>query len=280
MEKICDLHTHSCFSDGSYTPQELIDAAIKAGIGAIAMTDHNTADGLPHFVAAAQGKDIDVVPGVEFSVDYEGRELHLLGLFIKPIYFSQIAVLMREFRERKERSNLELIDALARVGVVLDYDAIKKAAAGYVNRLHIAVAMEEKGYVSSRSEAFDGLLSPGAGLYKEPKRVTLCEMLDIIHSIGAVSVLAHPFFKWDEPSVTRLLPQAKAAGLVGMECYYSTYDEPTTQAALRLARENGLLPSGGSDFHGAGKPDISLGVGRGNLQIPYAWYEALREKAM
>ena len=104
-------------------------------------------------------------------------------------------------------------------------------------------------------------------------------MLDIIRELGAVSVLAHPFFKWDAKEVARLLPRARAAGLVGMECYYSTYDAATTQLALQMAKENDLLPSGGSDFHGAGKPDISLGVGRGNLRIPYAWYEALREKA-
>ena len=279
MEKFCDLHTHSCFSDGSNTPEELVDAAIHAGLSAIALTDHNTANGLEPFMAAAQGKKIDIVPGVEFSVDYEGKELHLLGLFISPKQLGAVSALMQEFKDRKERSNIELIEGLARMGIHLDYEEIKRAASGYVNRLHIATAMEQKGYISNRVDAFDGVLSPAAGLYREPKRVTLWEMLDIIRELGAVSVLAHPFFKWDAKEVARLLPRARAAGLVGMECYYSTYDAATTQLALQMAKENDLLPSGGSDFHGAGKPDISLGVGRGNLRIPYAWYEALREKA-
>ncbi|MBQ8717944.1 MAG: PHP domain-containing protein [Clostridia bacterium] len=280
MRKTCDLHTHSIFSDGSYTPAALIDAALQAGLGAIALTDHNTVGGLPDMMAAARGKDIDVVLGAEFSVDYEGTELHMLGLFIDPAYFSQITALMQDVNRRKEESNIALIASLRRVGIALDYDEIKGATpGGQVNRARIALAMLQKGYVRTRGEAFDGVLSKTGGHYQEPERLTVWHILDVLRSIGALPVLAHPFLNLKADRLATFLPTAKAAGLVGMECYYSTYDEEKTAVSLQLARENGLLPSGGSDFHGAAKPDISLGAGRGNLQIPYTWYEALRERA-
>ena len=276
----CDLHTHSIFSDGTSTPQELIDGAIAAHLGAIALTDHNTVEGLPHILTAASGKNIDVVLGSEFSVNYGDKELHLLGLFISPEYFPQITDLMTSILVRKEHSNAELVEALGRAGIRLDYDAIRASAHGVsVNRAHIASAMVQGGYVSSVAEAFERYLSPKAGFYKEPKSIDVWEMIDVIKSIGAVSVLAHPFLKLSEPDLVTFLGEASKAGLDGMECFYSLHDEAATNTAIKLADEYGLLKSGGSDFHGERKPDIELGVGRGNLQVPYECYLRLREKA-
>ena len=276
----CDLHTHSIFSDGTATPAEIIDGALAAGLSAVALTDHNTVDGLPDFLAAANGKPIEILLGTEFSVDYNGTELHLLGLFIKPDHFEPITDMMRSMMARKEQSNIDLIDALGRAGIRLDYQEIKDATPnGKINRAHIASAMMQKGYVSSVAEAFEIYLSKTAGYYREPTRITVWEMLDHIHSIGAVSVLAHPFLNLSERELCELLPIAKQRGLAGMECFYSLYDEKTTGASLRIAEKFGLLPSGGSDFHGFRKPDIRIGIGKGNLKIPYEWYEALKEKA-
>lgn len=277
---ICDLHTHSIYSDGTFTPAELIDGSIKAELSAVALTDHNTVEGLPHFINAACGKGIDIVLGTEFSADYNGTELHILGLFIKPEYFSQITELMQIGVQLKEQSNIDLIESLSRAGISLDYDEIKRSTPiGRVNRAHIATALTQKGYTASVAEAFETYLSKTGGHYKEPQRITASEILDLIKSIGAVSVLAHPFLNLSEAELTRFLPPAKDKGLVGMECCYSLYDDATVQTSLRISDELGLLPSGGSDFHGTRKPDISLGSGKGNLRIPYEWYLRLRERS-
>ena len=275
---LCDLHTHSVFSDGTCTPAEIIDKAIEIGLSAVALTDHNTVDGLPDFLSAARGKNIDVVPGIEFSVDYNGTELHILGLFIKPEHFGAVAELMAVGDRRKEESNIALIDALCRAGYQLDYDEIKESTAnGRVNRLHVAVALMQKGYVGTAKEAFKSLLSKSGGYYVAPERPTAQEIIDFISSIGAVSVLAHPFLNLDESELVEFLGITR--GLDGMECYYSTYDEETTRKALDITERFSLLPSGGSDFHGEAKPGTELGVGKGNLRIPYEWYLALKEKA-
>ena len=276
----CDLHTHSVFSDGTFTPAELIDGAVEAGLSAIALTDHNSVDGLPDLIIAAKGKPVDIVLGSEFSVEYNNKELHLLGLFIKPAFFPQISEKMLEVMQNKEQSNIDLIHSLSRAGIHLNYEEIKNATpTGKVNRAHIATAMLQKGYIRSVAEAFDTYLSKSGGYYKEPKRLSVWEMLDYIRSIGAVSVLAHPFLNLDEKELLQFLPLAKEKGLIGMECYYSLNDAATTDTSLRIANEFGLLPSGGSDFHGLRKPDIKLGVGKGNLKIPFEWYLTLKENA-
>ena len=278
--KICDLHTHSVYSDGTYTPAELVDAAIVGGLSAIALTDHNTVDGLPDLLAAAQSKSIEVVPGAEFSVDYDGTELHLLALYIPPAAFGQVSDLMRRFNDLKEQSNVALVAALNRAGYAIDYDAIKaQTPNGKCNRAHIAAALTEAGYTASVKEAFKTLLGKGHGYYVEPQRLSVWEAIDFIRAIGAVPVLAHPFLNLDEQRLTAFLPRAKERGLVGMECAYSLYDADTTAKSFALAEANGLLCSGGSDFHGGNKPHIQLGVGHGNLSIPYAWAQRLREGA-
>lgn len=277
---ICDLHAHSVFSDGTYTPEEIIDTAIASGLSAIALTDHNTVDGLPDFIAAAHNKNIEIVLGCEFSVDYNGKELHMLGLFIKPEYFGQITEMMQKLMSLKELSNIDLINSLLAAGLDLDYEEMKSSApTGRINRAHIAEAMHKRGYVSSIAEAFETYLSKSGGYYKEPPRPTVFEIIDFIRSIGAVSVLAHPFLNLSKEELEHFLPEAKERGLRGMECYYSLYDESTTRLSLQIAEDFGLLQSGGSDFHGSRKPDISLGVGKGNLKIPYEWYLELKGEA-
>ena len=275
--KNCDLHVHSNFSDGTFTPAEIIEEAIDAGLSAVALTDHNSVDGLPDLIKAATDKDIEIVLGSEFSVDYKGTELHVLGLFIKPEAFSQVSELMQNIMNKKEKSNIALIESLAKAGIILDYNEIKSSTPnGKINRAHIATAMTQKGYTSSLKEAFDMHLSKEAGHYKEPERLTAFEIIDFIGSIGAVSVLAHPFLNLSESELVQFLPEAKSRGLIGMECYYSLYDEITTNTSLRIAEDFGLLISGGSDFHGSRKPDISIGKGKGNLKIPYECYLELK----
>ena len=276
--KTCDLHTHSVFSDGTSTPREIIDGAVSIGLSAVALCDHNTVEGVPDLFAAAEGKPIEAIAGAEFSVDYDGNELHLLGLYIPKSRFSEITDMMREVDLLKEESNLALIESLGKAGIRLDYAKIKAATPrGRVNRANIARELTALGYTASVGEAFDTVLSPAAGHYVEPKRLTVWEMLDYLHGAKITSVLAHPFLNLEADGLAEFLSRARRAGLVGMECYYSTYDARATETSLDMARSFGLLPSGGSDFHGATKPDIRLGVGLGNLKIPYAWAETLKK---
>jgi predicted metal-dependent phosphoesterase TrpH len=277
---ICDLHIHSIYSDGTCSPEEIIDLAIKHKISAIALTDHNAIDGLPHLISASAGKNIDIATGTEFSVDYNGKELHLLALFIKPEFFNKISDLMKGWIDEKEQSNINLVKALVQAGFDISYDEIKAATPnGKINRAHVATAMLKKGYVTSVEEAFKTYLSKDGVYYKEPHRTDVFEMLDFITSIGAVSVLAHPFLNLSKDELQIFLPLAKQRGLIGMECYYSLYDTETTSASLYLADKFQLLKSGGSDFHGLRKPDIDLGVGKGNLKVPYEWYLELKKMA-
>lgn len=276
MEKLCDLHTHSTYSDGTLTPAQLIALAQEKGLCAIALTDHNTVAGLPAFVAAAEGSGVETVPGVEFSTEYEGTELHILGLFIQPSHYKKIQDLLQQFLDRKEKSNRELIQRLQAAGISVSYEQIKEKAAGSINRARIAAEMVEKGYCESVKQAFSDWLSPKKGYYIPPQRPDAYETIRFIKSLGAVAVLAHPYLSMQPEQVQAFLPAAVEAGLDGMEVYYSTYDGETTALAQNVAKAYGLRESGGSDFHGQNKPDIDLGSGKGNLAIPMQLLEAFR----
>lgn len=272
-----DLHVHSTYSDGTLTPAELISLAENSGVEAIALCDHNTIAGLSEFLAAADNSPVEAVPGVEFSTEYQGAELHVLGLFIQPRDYGAVTALLTEMLARKEQSNRTLIAALNQHGIAVDYDAIKAGIpCGQVNRAVIAAEMVRKGYSDSVSEAISHWLSIQRGFYRPPRRLDAFETIHFIKSIGAIAVLAHPFLNLNEGALRAFLPRAKDAGLDAMEVYYPRFDEDTTALARRMAEEYGLLPSGGSDFHGENKPDISLGTGTGKLRIPYAVLDDLK----
>ena len=274
----CDLHTHSVYSDGTLTPAEIIDLAVKKGIKAVALCDHNTIDGLPEFLSAAKERDLEAVPGAEFSVDYSGKELHLLALFIPEESFPKIDEIMNEVILRKEQNYIKLFAALNEAGYKIDYKTVKASTPkGKFNRANIAAELMRLGYTKSIKEAFNTLLSPKTGYYKEPERPDAFYMIDFINEIGAVPVLAHPFLNLSENELEAFLPKAKKAGLVGMECIYSENDEETTQKSFDLANRYGLKYSGGSDFHGDTKPGIGLGSGKGNLKIPYQFLSTLKD---
>lgn len=278
MEKICDLHTHCTYSDGTCTPAELVELARGAGLSALALSDHNTVAGLPSFLEAAEGSGIEPVPGVEFSTEYLGNELHILALYVTPRHYDRINVLMQDFLDRKDRSNFEMVQRLNDAGIRLDYQEIKEKAAGSINRAVIAAEMVRLGYSESVKEAFSQWLSPKRGYYIPPKRPDAFEMIRFIKSIGAVAVLAHPFLSLEEQQIHAFLPDAVEAGLDAMEVCYSTYDREQTNRAMEIAQQYGLLYSGGSDFHGENKPDISIGTGRGELVVPLQFLQALKTR--
>ena len=278
MEMLCDLHTHSTYSDGTCTPAELIALARGAGLSALALSDHNTVAGLSSFLDAAKNSGIEAVPGVEFSTEYRGIELHILALYIEERHYDRINALLQAFLDRKDAANFEMVERLKTAGMELDYNAVKQKAAGSINRAVIAAEMVRLGYCGSVKEAFSQWLSPKRGYYIPPQRPDAYEMIRFIKSIGAVAVLAHPFLSMEEAQLLEFLPDAVAAGLDAMEVYYSTYDEAQTRRAVEIADQFGLLRSGGSDFHGQNKPDISIGTGRGGLAVPLHFLEKLKSR--
>lgn len=277
---LCDLHAHSMFSDGTYTPEELIAEAERAGLSAVALTDHNTVSGLPAFLAAAEGSSVRAIPGIEISSDYGQYELHIVGLFVNPEAYDAIREKVSVIRENKKKSNQNLVVALRAAGYDVDYDDLcARVPGGVFNRSLVGEALMEKGYVSSVSEAFDTILSKKHGIYKEPRRLPVFEVIGFLRSIGAVPVIAHPFLSIkDENDLRTFLGEAVEHGLCGMETRYSTYDEETAAKAAALAAEFGLLHSGGSDFHGGRKPGIYLGAGYGTLEVPVEFLEELEQK--
>ena len=278
MSKVCDLHTHSIFSDGTFSPSQLIDEAERLGLSAIALTDHNTVAGLPEFMAAAAHSSVDAIAGIEFSTDYQDIELHIVALFIQPEHYGPITRLTDDMNSRKQQSNIDLIENLNRAGYAICYDTIKSAMpTGEPNRALIAAELTRLGYTSSNKEAFQTLLGKKCGYYHPPKRIDVFELIEFTRSIGAVPILAHPFLSIKETDhLENFLSKAAASGLQGIETRYPLFSSEQTEILTTLADKYGLTQSGGSDFHGENKPDIRLGTGKDNLQVPLQFLNDLR----
>lgn len=278
MTYFCDLHTHSRFSDGTLTPEEIVELSVQKGLSHIALCDHNTINGLPRFLRAAEGKNLVAVPGCEFTSSYLGNELHILGLFIPEKAYAKVTERLCEYHKLKEKSNISLIDSLCRAGYKLSFEEIvKKSESGQINRANIAAELTQLGYTASIKEAFKTLLSEKAGHFVPPQRPDAFETIKFIRDIGALPVLAHPFLSLDYDKLTAFLPLAKQSGLVAMECIYSSFTAEETALANELCERFSLLKSGGSDFHGDNKPGLSLGVGTGNLFVPSEFAEILQK---
>ncbi len=266
----CDLHTHSKASDGSYTPSMLVELA-KQTNRVIALTDHNTVVGLPEFMAQAQKMGVTVVGGVELSTEYEGQELHLLGLFVEESYYDTIENWTDEFCAKKEISNRQTIERLRMDGYAVDYADMVSQKGQNINRAHIADALCRGGYVASIKEAFDTLLGEEHGYYIPPVRPSFFDALAFLRQVRAVPVLAHPLKDMAEQPLCQLLKRAIPKGLVGMEIYHSSYDQDQGKTAAEIAKTYALLPSGGSDFHGSRKPNTPFGI----PEIPRQVYDEL-----
>lgn len=274
--KLCDLHTHSIFSDGTSSPKELFSLAKEAGLSAVALTDHNTIAGIEFFLEEGKKFNIEAIPGVEISVDYNEKELHILALCIDEKHFDKVYDFLKIPRIRKEESNKLLTERLIEKGYIIDYNKLKSKYSGTLNRVHFALELIKKGYVTSIKEAFDTVLSVKHGLYEQPKRYSVQEVIEFISSINAVSVLAHPLLNLSKQELVDFLPKAKEYGLLAIETKYSRYTKEECEFSTQMAKEFGLLESGGSDFHGENKPDIKIGVGQGDLQVPYEFLSKMK----
>lgn len=272
--KTVDLHSHSTFSDGTLTPTELVKLAEKQGLSALALTDHNTSNGLKEFMEAGNNSSVITIPGCEFSTEWNGKEIHVVGLFFREEYWSEIDDFLELNHIAKMNSNLALIERLNKAGYNVTAEEAAALTAGTdFNRAHIARVLMAKGYVKSVQEAFDKLLNENMGYYIPAKKISSIAAIHFIKTYGATAIMAHPLLNLTPAELKVFLPEAKEAGLDAIETLYTEFDEEMTNTAISLAEEFGLKQSGGSDFHGQTKPDIQLGVGWGNLKIPYKFYK-------
>lgn len=282
MQKIIDLHTHSYCSDGTFSPEGLVILAKKQGLSAIALTDHDTIDGLDLFQEAGEKHGIETIGGIEFAARYAGfhqPELHIVGLGLSsghPALTERMAQIQKDRQER----NIQMVKQLQEIGFPISMEEVQQCAGGeIVTRAHFATVLLQKRLVHDRNEVFLRYLSPGCPGYVARKVLTPQDCIETIHKAGGVAILAHPtLYHLDDDQLRLVVQELCGYGLDGIECYYSTYTAVQQKQIQKIANHFSLLPSGGSDFHGENKPAISLGTGKGNLSIPYEIWEDLKNK--
>lgn len=280
MEKCIDLHIHTTASDGTLTPRQAAALADSLGLAAIAVTDHDTTAGLAEATAAGEELGLEVVPGLEISAGYMDRSVHILGYFIdrsSPALNDALDWFVRERRARNER----IVAALAADGFDISLDRLTAAYPGRVlGRPHIGDWLVRHGYAASLDEAFDRWLNRGRPYYRPRRRMPMGDAVSAIREAGGVAAAAHPLqYGFGPAELEAFLRAARDAGCQALEAYYSKYS-PAEQAALAdTAARLGLAVSGGSDFHGARKPDIRMGSGvNGSIRVPYSVLLDLKDR--
>ncbi len=278
MEKLIDLHIHSTASDGSLPPEDVVAYAKRKGAAAIALTDHDTVEGLESAMSAGKAQGLEVIPGLEISAQHPGGSMHILGYYIDPSDPHLNQELRRLQLARKER-NPKIINKLQSLGFPIDYSQVQAIARGQIGRPHIAQSLLKIGAVSSLEEAFQKYLTRGAPAYVEKFRFTPFDSISMIIQAGGIPVLAHPF-TLNCPSLRdlkSLMKKLKDDGLQGMEVLYPEHSSDQTRDYLSLVKELDLVYTGGSDFHGDLKKNVDLLTGKGDLKIPYRIVEALKD---
>lgn len=279
--RIIDLHVHSTASDGTLRPTEIIAAARRLNLGAISITDHDTLAGAREALSAGVPPSVKFLTGVEISTHPPASyslagSMHLLGYGIRldePALNGELARLQAARANR----NPEIVRRLNALGLAISYDALVASCEGQLSRPHIARYLREKGYVASIDDAFDTYLGKGRPAYVDKYRIDWRRAIQLVRDAGGRAVLAHPGLLNlpDENTLERLIVTMTSAGLSGIEVYYPDHTSQQTIRYEALARSHGLIMTGGTDYHGAMTPHIELGIGRGDLHVPYDLYEEI-----
>lgn len=277
MKRI-DLHVHSNQSDGTLSPKELVRHAVSCGLSAFALTDHDNINGLAQAEEEALLCGIELVPGIEFSTEYHGTDLHIVGLDFQwkdPDFQSDVQF----YQEERLRRNQKIIDKMAADGIPISHQQMTEAFGDTMwTRAHFARYLMMQHCVETISEAFERYLGENCPYFIPRQKVIPGDVISLIRRFDGIPVLAHPFqYHFSDEELRAALIHLKEYGLLGMEVYYSGYSSQQEAYLLSLARELDLAPSGGSDFHGANKPDIFLGKGTGNLNLSYDLLHDLRK---
>lgn len=264
-----DLHLHSTFSDGTLTPTELVERAAKLGLSGLALTDHDSTNGVAEFLHAASNTSVRAIAGVEISADFRPGTMHILGYMVDPVE-RELNQHLKWIREGREDRNREILHNLVELGCHITWEEVESyAGEDVVGRPHFARALVERGYVSDAREAFHKYLARGKPAYADRRRLSPEDSISLIRHAGGVPVLAHPFTlhlgRWE---LRRQVRDLREQGLEGLEVYYSEHSRDMQKKFQHLAKDYDLVCTGGSDFHGAGSPDIEMGRGFGNLYVP------------
>ncbi len=264
-----DLHCHSTKSDGTLTPTQLVELALKKHLSAIALTDHDNVSGIEEAVNAAKSTDLEVVPGIEFSTEYNGIDVHIVGLYFDwqdPTFREQC----EEFVNERVNRNKKMAALLCKAGFDMPYEKIEAAFPGSVlTRAHFGRYMKEHGYVKEISEAFEKYIGEDCPYFVPREKISPEKAIAFTKKFHGFAILAHPFqYNLGDEGLDTLVQCLKAAGLGGIEAYYNNHTKEQTQKIIALAEKYDLLLSGGSDFHGSNKPGIDLGTGYGDLRVP------------
>ncbi len=281
--KSVDLHVHSNKSDGTLSPSDLVTLALAKGLSAFALTDHDTTAGIDEAMEAAekarmQGHDIEVIPGIEFSTEYEGKDVHIVGIDID--YRSEaFQKYLKDFQESRDNRNRKMCAKLSEHGVDITYEKLRAEFPNSVlTRAHYAKYMLEHGAVKSMAEAFDRYIGDRAPCFLPREKVTPSQAVSLILTSGGIPILAHPIlYHMSDARLDKLVSTLKDVGLIGIEAIYSTYNSAEERQIRKLAKKYELHISGGSDFHGDTKPGLEMGSGYGKLFVPYEVLEKLRE---
>ena len=264
-----DLHTHSTASDGSDEPCRIPELALAAGCTAVALTDHDTLDGIDEARRRAAEVGVELVAGCELSCEVRDGAMHLLVYFVEPGE-GPLQDRLAHLQAVRDDRNRRMVDRLRQLGMDVTYEELSAEAGGRgIGRPHAAAVLLRKGYVGSIQEAFDRFLAKGKPGYVEKERLKPREAVELARASGAVPVLAHPFSV--RQTVAALVPvveELAGFGLAGLEAIYSRYSPDDREALARLAQRNRLVATGGSDHHGSYKPDLNVGVGAGDLSVP------------
>ncbi len=277
-----DLHTHSSFSDGSDTPDELLERAARMRLTSIALTDHDTLEGIPEARTAADRRGIELIPGTELSLDYAKGGMHLVVLWLEPGP-GPLQDRLAELRDGRDDRNARIVERLGELGLPIQLDEVlTEAGHGSVGRPHIAAVMMRHGYVDSMEQAFDEYLGNHAQAYVGRERLDPAEAIRLARASGAVPILAHPHTLGIDNrfEMSDVLVELRAHGLVGIECHYGSYPADGRSGMVALADRFGLIPSGGSDYHGTYKSDVELGIGRAGIAVPDSVLDDLRHFAV
>ena len=272
-----DLHTHTTFSDGSFSPTALVDLATQQGLDILAITDHDTTEGLAEAQEATKGLSMELIPGIELSAQFQNREMHILGYFINPTDPHFQARLETHRTTRIGRLH-QILDRLQALGMDISLAEVELASGtGTIGRPHIAQVLIDKGYIKTMKDAFEQLLGSRGKAYVPRFVPEAHEIIEWITDAGGIPILAHPYWegynKEDSATACQTLVEQ---GLRGLEVFYGTFSARHISFNLGLAKRFELLMTGGSDFHGTLKPDITLGKGKGSLHVPSKLIEQLR----
>lgn len=275
---LIDLHSHSTASDGTDSPAELVAKAKTAGLAALALTDHDTIGGLHEAQSAAGACGMELIRGCEISTSGKYGRMHIVGLWL-PENCQPLEDFLNHLRERRGARNEIIIRKFQENGVSITLDEVQAKASGSVGRPHFAAVLLEKGYVKNRQEAFDQWLGSKGKAYVPKEVPDPHDAVRLLADLGASPIIAHPLLQSSAISWLRpLAAELKDCGLFGMEAWHSEQTEGNSRDILAIAKDLDLAVSGGSDYHGNNKPNISLGSGKGNLRIPYAVLEMMKER--